>query len=131
SVPTACVGPAGPMLLTAAYLPWIGSSFESMATGFAPSSLAVSAYGLATQSLPLALLHAAGLPNCDLLVTAEAVRLLVPAGGSATLQFAIPKDLSLVGVRLHHQFLQGEFGAQGALLSLSASNALALTVGAF
>lgn len=130
-IATGCVGPAGPLTLTADTLPWIGSTFESSATGFAPASLGASIVGLATQSLPLSLLHPTALPNCDLLATTEAVQLLLPTGGMASQSFAIQNDPALVGVQLAHQVVQGELDAQGNLVSLSGSNALQLTVGVF
>ena len=45
--------------------------------------------------------------------------------------FAVPNDTALLAVVLRQQYVQAELSTQGALLSLSSSNALALTVGAY
>ncbi len=126
-----CVGPAGPMALTADTLPWTGSTFASTATGFAAGSLGVALVGLNQQSLPLAQLHPSGIAGCELSTSTEAIQLVVPAQGTATQQFSIPNDPVFAGVTFAHQFLQGELAPQGALLSVSSTNALNLTIGAF
>ncbi|MCR9243936.1 MAG: WD40 repeat domain-containing protein [bacterium] len=128
---TTCVGPAGPMTLAAGTLPWTGSTFASSATGFAAGSLGVALVGLGQQSLPLAQLHPSGIAGCQLLTSTEAIQLVVPAAGIATQQFTIPNDPVFAGVTFAHQFLQGELDPQGALLSLSGTSALELTIGAF
>ncbi len=56
---------------------------------------------------------------------------MIPTSGSASQQFAIPNDPAFAGVQLTHQFVQGELDAQGNLVSLSSSNGLTLTIGAF
>ncbi|MCR9247333.1 MAG: hypothetical protein NXI31_20065 [bacterium] len=129
-VPTTCVGTAGPVDLVASDLPWTGATFRSHATGFASGALAAIVVGLAQQSLPLAQVHPAGLPNCSLLATTDAVVLAVPAAGELDFALNVPADPAFVGIRLEHQVVQGEF-LQGALTALSASNALRLTIGAY
>ncbi|MCR9243937.1 MAG: WD40 repeat domain-containing protein [bacterium] len=131
SVPTACVGPAGAMVLTNATDPWVGETFVSHVTGFAAGSLGVSLVGLTGQNQPLALLHPTGIPGCELLTSTESVQLVVPAGGAAGSTIVIPSDPAFAGVVLRHQFVQGELDSQGALVSLSSSNALSLTIGVF
>ena len=118
------------MSLVADSLPWTGSSLRSTATGFAATSVAVANFGYAAQSLPLPAVHPTGLPNCELLTSLEATALVLPSGGTASLVLTIPNDPTLAGIVLHHQFVQVELGAAG-LASLSASNALTLTVGSF
>lgn len=44
---------------------------------------------------------------------------------------SIPNDPIYAGVLLHHQMLQLEVDTVPSLLSLSSSNALALTIGSF
>jgi hypothetical protein len=129
TVATACVGPAGPLGLAATSLPWIGTTFRSRATGFAPNSLAAAVVGLAAQQLPLG--PFGGLPSCDLLVRPDVAVFVPPVGGVAGHSIAVPPSTTLVGVLLHHQFLQATLGAGGGIASLSSSNALQLVVGAF
>ena len=57
--------------------------------------------------------------------------LLVPTAGAASWLFSIPNDPIYAGVLLHHQMLQLEIDTAPSLLSLSSSNALALTIGSF
>ncbi|MCA8953464.1 MAG: hypothetical protein KDE27_28385, partial [Planctomycetes bacterium] len=130
-VPTGCVGPVGPVVLAAATAPFVGGRFDTTATGLANGALALAIVGLGQQSIPLAQLHPAGLPGCDLLSSTEAVRLLLPSAGTVTNSLAIPNDLGLVGVQLVHQFVQAELDPQGGVVSLSSSNALRFQVGAF
>ena len=55
----------------------------------------------------------------------------LPQFGAASYSFAIPNNAVFAGLPLFHQFLQFELNAQNQLQSLSSSNGLALTVGAF
>jgi len=48
-----CVGLAGPVDLTAGDLPWLGSTFHSVATGLPCNSTALKVRGLTTTSLAL------------------------------------------------------------------------------
>ncbi len=131
TVATSCVGPAGAMTLTNTTDPWVGEAFVSNVSGFAPGSLGVSLVGLTGQSQPLSVLHPTGIPGCDLLTSTESVQLVGPTNGMAGAAIVIPNDPAFAGVSLVHQFVQGELDAQGSLLSLSSSNALALTIGVF
>lgn len=128
AVPTACIGPAGPLALTADTLPWVGSTFRSTATGYAPQALAVSAFGLQAANLPLSQLHPTGLPNCNLLTSTESLLLAFPAAGVSHHQLAVPNSAVFAGVQLSHQCLQ--LSLSGAVLqSISSSNALTLVMG--
>jgi len=131
-IATNCIGPAGPLALASDSLPWLGNTFQSTATGFASNSVGVALLGWSTQNLPLATVHPVGLPNCDLLTTADATQVVLPsAGGASSYQIPTPNDPIFTGVQLFHQLVQVEFNAPGALLSLSSSNGLALTIGTF
>ena len=131
AVSTACVGPAGPVTLTAATLPWTGSTFRATATGFAANSLAVGMIGIGSPGSPLSQLHPTGIPGCSLLTNPMDWTLLVPTAGAASWLFSIPNDPIYAGVLLHHQMLQLEMDTAPSLLSLSSSSALALTIGSF
>ncbi|MEO6596817.1 MAG: hypothetical protein ABIP94_18885, partial [Planctomycetota bacterium] len=129
-IPTGCVGPAGPLNLVVETLPWVGSTFRSRATGFAPS-IAMSVLGFSSLNLPLSVVLPTGLPNCSLLATPDELIPALPFAGVSSYQFAIPDSPVLVGMALFHQFVQLEIGSAGQLLSLSSSNALGLVLGLF
>ncbi|MCA8953018.1 MAG: hypothetical protein KDE27_26135 [Planctomycetes bacterium] len=130
TIATACVGPAGPMTLSATRHPWLGGEYLGECSGFVGNALAASVFGFTSPATPLANLHPVGLPGCDLLADDVAVRPLLPSAGLARDGFAVPQDVALIGVAVHHQLLQLEL--QGGIpVSLSGSNALVVTVGAF
>ena len=81
--------------------------------------------------MPLGWLWSNTLPNCNQLASQEAILLTLPQNGSAAFSFAIPNAVVFAGLPLFHQFLQFEVNAQNQLGSLSSSNGLALTIGAF
>ncbi len=130
-LPTSCIGPAGPLTLTAQERPWAGRSFTSTATGFASGSLAVALIGLSSPNVPLTWLWPNTLPHCNQLASQEAILLTQPPTGVGTFAFDVPDTTAFAGLALYHQFLQFEVGAGNTLLTLSASNALELTIGVF
>ncbi|MFY9346021.1 MAG: hypothetical protein WAT39_26260, partial [Planctomycetota bacterium] len=123
---TGCVGDAGPMTLTTTTAPWIGGTFASMATGLPAGSLGVHAIGVASASVPLP----GGAPGCSLFVNPILLDVLLPAAGQAAATFAVPRNLALAGMALRTQVVGVEIGALGAIVRLTSSNALDLTVGA-
>jgi len=129
SVPTACVGPAGPVTLAAETYPWLGATFVSRANGFTSPSLAVAILGFASVNVPLSAIHPAGQPNCDVLASPDLLALALPVAGSAPYSIPLPNAASLLGLQLFHQFAQVALDPQGAIVSLSGSNALILTLG--
>jgi hypothetical protein len=126
-----CTGPAGPITLTATTLPWLGSTFSCSAAGIAPNAIAFGLFGLLPRATPLALLHPAGGVGCNLLLQADATWWLFPDHGTVRSLLAVPNDLALAGVVVHHQVLQAELDASLRVTSLTSSNALAITVGSF
>ncbi|MBI5852818.1 MAG: hypothetical protein HZB39_17540 [Planctomycetes bacterium] len=131
-IPTPCVGPAGPLVLDADAWPFVGATYRSTSRGHAPNAVAVAFVGLTSPALPLGLLHPAGLPNCDLLASAELILPVVAAGnGAAAMTLPLPDLPFLVGLVLFEQHLQLEVDAQGNSLSLSGSNALRLVLGSY
>jgi hypothetical protein len=129
SLPSTCVGPAGPMTLAGETHPWLGATFASRAGGFTSTSLAVAILGFAPASTPLGAIHPLGLPACDLLASPDILTAAVPVAGRADYSIALPNAASLIGLQLFHQFAQVGLDVQGAIVSLSSSNALALTLG--
>ncbi len=129
TVPTACVGPSGALTLSADNLPWLGTTFRSTASGFAPQAIAVSAFGLSAANLPLSQLHPAALPNCNLLTSTESLLLVVPVAGMGHFQLAVPNSAVFAGVQLSHQCVQMSLTSSGLPQSISSSNALTLVMG--
>lgn len=109
--------------------PWLGRTYNAAATGLAGQSLAIGVLGLAPQQIPLALLHPAGGPGCTLYAELKILVVLGNAGGSAAFILSIPNDTVLAGARLHQQVLEIQVSG-GTLSSFTATNGLALTLGA-
>ncbi|HEX5054093.1 MAG TPA: hypothetical protein VFZ65_20105 [Planctomycetota bacterium] len=129
-IPTACLGSAGPLVLAADTAPWVGATFRSTATGFAPGSMALSLLGYTAPHVPLASLHPLGALRCDLLASADAVLAVVPVAGAASASCPFANDPVFAGLPLYNQFVQVEFDAAG-IAAVNSSNGLALTVGVF
>jgi hypothetical protein len=126
-----CTGSAGPNVLTATSLPWTGSTFNAVATGMPAISLALSALGFSTASVPLSAILPQGVAGCTLFVSPDLLVLHVPSAGNVTTQIAIPNSVALAGQILHQQVLPIEFDAVGNIVALTSTNALTLTIGAF
>lgn len=122
---TGCTGAAGPLTLVAHNLPWLGGTFESTASGLTANSLAVHVLGTQPTTIPLPL----GAPGCSLFVTPDITSVLLPANGQAESSLALPRSLALAGLAVRTQVVGLEFAAGGALLRLTSTNALALTLG--
>lgn len=131
SVATTCVGPFGPVTLQAGTAPWLGTTFQSTATGLLPGSLAVAVIGFGPLDLPLAAVSPAGLPNCNLLATPDLTTVQIPNAGASTWNLAIPNVAALRGAPLFHQFVQVELGGPAGIQSLSVSNGLQLVIGGY
>jgi hypothetical protein len=125
-----CVGSGGANVLSATSLPWIGSNVQTLATGMPSLGIAMRLIGFAQTSIPMSAILPQGVPGCSLLVTPDFLDLHVPTAGSLTTTFTLPNSLALVGAVLHQQIAPLEFDLAGNLTALTASNALALTIGA-
>ncbi|MCA8973268.1 MAG: hypothetical protein KDC98_01035 [Planctomycetes bacterium] len=131
SIATACTGTLGPVTLSALGRPWIGSTFRSRATGFAPGSLGIALVGLTSPNQPLSLIWPNTAPGCDLLSSNEAILATWPQNGATSYAFRIPNAVAFAGMPLYHQYLQFEILPGNQLGALSGSNALRLVIGAF
>lgn len=122
-----CTGSAGPVALQASNLAWAGGTFRSTATGVPPLAWALHAVGtpIPPASLPL------GAPGCRLFVSPILLDLLLPAGSSVEAMFAVPRTGSLVGQAVRTQVVVVERDASLALVRLTATNGLDLTIGGF
>ncbi|MEZ6036886.1 MAG: hypothetical protein R3F29_05365 [Planctomycetota bacterium] len=120
-----CIGGAGPVTLSASDLPWIGATMHSQAVGMTANSLALHAIGTTPIALPLPL----GAPGCSLQVQPELTALLLPQNGVADASLALPPAASLIGLTIRTQVIGLELDPSLALLQLTSSNALDLTIG--
>jgi hypothetical protein len=126
-----CTGSGGPNVLAATSLPWIGSTFRSVATGMPAPALAVGVLGFSTTSIPMPSILPQGVPGCTLLVSPDLLELYVPAAGIAQTQLVIPNTVALAGVVLHQQVVPIELSGMGSITALTGTNALTLTIGSF
>jgi hypothetical protein len=126
-----CAGSAGPGELLPISLPFVGSTYAAVITGWPVPSLGLSMFSKNTASLPLPQLLPQGVAGCTLWVSPDLLTMLVPTAGQAESTFAIPAVPSLVGLDLHHQVALLEFAAAGDLVAVSVTNAVTLTLGAF
>jgi hypothetical protein len=131
TLPTPCVGPAGPFTLVADSLPWTGATYHATATGFTTNALGASVLGFSSPASPLSLVLPLALPGCTLLASGDSIVLTLPSGGVSGYQFTLPNDAVFAGLPLFHQFLQLALDPQFQIASSSASNGLALVIGAF
>ena len=126
-----CSSAAGPLVITADTLPWIGSTMRTTTTGIAPVSLCLGLTGFTQQAIPLAAVLPQGQPGCTLLDSAEVVDLLPSnPNGSVSSTLALANSTSLIGAVFYQQTVPLEFDAQFALTAVRSSNALTLVVGA-
>jgi hypothetical protein len=126
-----CTGAGGPNALTAATLPWIGSTLRADATGLAANSLAVGVFGLVAAAMPLSSVLPQGLPGCTLLVMPDFMLAGVPSGGHWQTQLVIPNTMALATQSFRQQVVALELGAGAAITAVTGTNALAVTIGAF
>lgn len=126
-----CVGSNGLNELAAVELPWIGSAFESRATGLPSSAVTLRVHGFGATSVPLSALVPLAAIGCRQWVSADIARLYVPQGGALAMQLPIPNSAALAGVLLFEQVIAAELDAQNGIVEVTSSNALALTIGAF
>lgn len=128
SVP-AC--PGATATLVAGAQPWLGSPLRATANGLPTVAWVVSVYGAATASVPLATLLPQSLPGCELLVAPAVLTAQFATGGTATMSLALPASPAFGGITRHQQALALGIGATGNIVTATASNSLALTLGLF
>lgn len=100
-----CIGPAGPLVLTAPQSPWAGSEYRVRAYGMPGGAVGLHAVGVAAISQSLPALLPQSLSGCSLLVTGEILNLFVPVAGVAEPSLRIPDSLNLVGASFYQQVL--------------------------
>ena len=125
-----CAGSTGLLTLRAPEPAWLGVALATEAGTLPPTALAMAVYGFAPWSLPLSLLHPAGLPGCTSLATPDLLQLLPSSGGLARPQLLLPNTATLIGASFEHQVLGIELDAAANVTAITGSNALRFTIGA-
>jgi hypothetical protein len=125
-VGTGCTGSGGPMALLADNLPWTGGTLRATATGFPALALALQVIGVTPTVQPLPL----GAAGCSLFTSPDLIAVLFPSGGAVAAPLAVPREPSLVGVVARMQVVGLELDAALALVRVTSTNALQLTIGA-
>lgn len=125
-----CIGSGGQNELGATSLPWLGSVFRSNATGMSANGLVVRVHGLGASAVPLISILQQAVVGCTLLATPDVLDVYVPANGTVTSQLTIPNNLALANQTLYQQFVSLDL-TSGAITSVTSTNALTVTIGAF
>lgn len=126
-----CAWSAGAASLQVDAPAWLGGTYRARADGLPSHAVAASVYGLTPQVAPLWNLLPMTMPGCLSYPSADFVALAVAAGGALVTEQSLPYAPSLFGASLYHQLVVFELDAAGACVSVSASNALELTLGVF
>ncbi|MBL9078406.1 MAG: hypothetical protein JNL08_12925 [Planctomycetes bacterium] len=126
-----CPGSGGANRLEVEERAWLGGTFRSRGHELPALAFAAAAYGFATLTVPLSIVFPQAPSGCDLLVTPDILQLVLVAGGQATSTMPIQPLVALLGTVFHHQIVPFEFDAGGALVSVTASNAVTASVGSF
>lgn len=116
--------------LVASQLPWVGGRFRVDANGLPAPCIAVQCTGFRAQALALSSALPEGAAGCLLHVVPAFVDAAYVTGGAESWSFAIPNQLSLVGMQFWHQVVHATLHANGALQSVATTSAVAATVGA-
>lgn len=128
---TGCVGSGGANVLATTSLPWLGSTFRSVASGLAASSIAVHVLGAGPASVPLPTVLPQATTGCVLQVTPDALAALPTFAGVATMTLPIPNVVGLLGLVLHQQVVALELDPFANVTGATAGNVLVLTLGAY
>lgn len=126
-----CPSSGGANTLTAENLPWTGSTFRATGTGLPLSGLVAIVTGFSTGSLPLSTVLPQGQPGCTLAVSPDLVDFVLPTAGAATARTPLLNTPSLAGIVFHQQMIPLEVDAAWNVTAVTATNALAMTVGSF
>ncbi len=125
-----CVGSAGPVQLSVLSHAWLGGTYRARTVGLPFPAIAVQVFGLTSVSLPLANVLPS-FPGCTLHVSPDVLLADLPTAGAVTAQWALPNSASLLGQSFRQQTVPFELAASGAIATVSASNAVLLTIGAW
>ncbi|MBL8753145.1 MAG: hypothetical protein JNK15_07575 [Planctomycetes bacterium] len=117
--------------LTTASLPWLGSTFDTVAAGLPQIAIGIAAFGFGTGSVPLSAVMPQGGQGCSLFVSPDLLLAHLVSAGTMSSSLPIPAAGQLLGLSLHHQVLPLELDATGAIVSFTSTNAITATIGGF
>jgi hypothetical protein len=128
-----CPSSGGNNLLTALTLPWVDTHFRARGTGLPTNAIVIVVTGLSAfvPPVPLDQVFAIGQPGCELRPFPDLLDVVVTTTGTAESSLFLLNTPPLVGVTFYHQMVPIEVDAQGAWVSVTATNALQLTAGTF
>jgi hypothetical protein len=127
---SSCSSSAGPVEYRSETLPWLGTAWRTRCTGVPGNAIALQLFGVSSFS-PLPQILPEGKVGCTLWVAPLDSLALVPNAGSVTNAVALPVSPALIGSDLWSQVAPIEFTAGGALLEVTASNALIVRFGSW
>jgi hypothetical protein len=127
-----CPSSGGANSLSAAALPWLGSTFTTSASGLPMTALAAQLTGF-EPAAPIALtsLSPLGVSGCDLHVTPELAQFIQATSGGASFPLPIPNTPDAIGVTLFQQVVVLELSPSGSPVELTGTNALLSIIGDF
>ncbi|MBL8737230.1 MAG: hypothetical protein JNL12_12440, partial [Planctomycetes bacterium] len=128
-----CTGSAGPNVLTASSLPWLGSTFKTVGTGLPATANVYAVVGLspATGGIDLSQVFPEGVAGCVVHVNPDAIVGLGAASGSVEIGMPLPNTPSLAGAVFQQQLVVAETGLGGGITAITVTNALDLVAGFF
>ncbi len=120
-------------VLAVTALPWVGTTFRAVASGFGSPTYAIAAYGVAAlvPPVPLSSLLPEGVAGCNVHVVPTATETLFSTTGSATTQLVVPPVPGLAGATFVLQVVPVLVDPGQNVLAVTSTNALLLTVGLF
>ena len=121
-------------MLAAVVPPWVDATFVARGTGLPTTALVLtltSPTSFPQSAVPLSLAFPQAGAGCDVLVAPDILGIVLTTTGTATSTLFLPNTPPLVGITFYHQMVPVELDVQGAWISVTATNALKLTAGAF
>jgi trimeric autotransporter adhesin len=123
-----CAGSGGANRLRAAVWPLAGAVGVTRGSELPPLSFAVVVRSLTSAAIPLSIALPSG-PGCTLWLAPDLLEVLPVLGGAAESALVVPAQPSLIGQAYREQWLAFELGAGGVLAAVTATRALAVTIG--
>ena len=108
-----------------------GSTFQATATGLPSSAFAVAVSGFSSVAQPQSALLPQGVAGCVLVASPDLLDVVPAVNNTAHSQLALPNSTALSGQVVYHQRVPFEVNAAFAILAVTSSNGLQLTIGSY
>ena len=131
AVGVGCSASGGAVQLRGVDLPSLGGRFQAVTTGAPAAVLGVAVWGLGSANVALASVLPQAGPGCMLLTAPVAIEIVLAAFGVVHTGLRLAATPALLGGSVHHQVLPVELDASGQLQTVTAANALVLTIGSY